>query len=238
MADEWNFLLKTMDAFLLEAETARDEREFNAVVSRLLPEAIPADHPCAIMHLGAEASVPTALSGDPHFLKDFSEYFRYRLPFDEKYAQSRAAIDFEEFRDCEYMVDFLKPNGIRHVLGAYRGYIPNLLRSRSSPPFSERECRLFHLLVPHLDRLYRYHLRAPLSARDSIRPAELAYNCRILSRREDEIVRLSSRRMTAKEIASQLSISRRTVERHLSNAYGKLGVCDRAGLMAKLYGIE
>ena len=48
-----------------------------------------------------------------------------------------------------------------------------------------------------------------------------------LTEREIEILKLAGRGMTNREIATQLSISARTVQVHLSNVFGKLGVGSR-----------
>jgi two-component system response regulator NreC len=53
-----------------------------------------------------------------------------------------------------------------------------------------------------------------------------------LSPREREIVRLIARGRTNKEIAKRLSISVRTVERHRSSIMNKLGLQNRAELIA------
>jgi DNA-binding NarL/FixJ family response regulator len=53
-----------------------------------------------------------------------------------------------------------------------------------------------------------------------------------LSPREHEIVRLIARGRTNKEIAKRLSISVRTVERHRSSIMNKLGLQNRAELIA------
>jgi DNA-binding NarL/FixJ family response regulator len=48
-----------------------------------------------------------------------------------------------------------------------------------------------------------------------------------LSERELDVLRLTARGMSSKEIALRLQISQRTVEGHLNNIYSKLGVNSR-----------
>jgi DNA-binding NarL/FixJ family response regulator len=48
-----------------------------------------------------------------------------------------------------------------------------------------------------------------------------------LSRRELEVLRLVARGRASKEVAAELRISLRTVEGHLNNVFGKLGVASR-----------
>jgi DNA-binding CsgD family transcriptional regulator len=53
-----------------------------------------------------------------------------------------------------------------------------------------------------------------------------------LSAREAEILRLVARGLSNQEIADSLFLSIRTVERHVTNAYGKIGAHNRAAATA------
>ena len=55
-----------------------------------------------------------------------------------------------------------------------------------------------------------------------------------LTRREREVAKLAATGLSSQTIASRLFLSVRTVEGHLQNAYGKLGVNDRQGLSTAL----
>lgn len=52
----------------------------------------------------------------------------------------------------------------------------------------------------------------------------------VLTPREDEVVRLIAEGLTSREIARELTISVRTVERHRENVLAKLGMRDRTEL--------
>jgi DNA-binding NarL/FixJ family response regulator len=54
-----------------------------------------------------------------------------------------------------------------------------------------------------------------------------------LSTREVEVLRLAATGASNEEIAQQLHLSKKTVERHLSNTYTKLGVRNRAQATAR-----
>ena len=54
-----------------------------------------------------------------------------------------------------------------------------------------------------------------------------------LTPREEEVLREAMRGLASAEIADTLCISRRTVEKHLENIYGKLGVDSRGAAVAK-----
>ena len=53
-----------------------------------------------------------------------------------------------------------------------------------------------------------------------------------LSRRQQEVLRLLSLGKTTREIAAELVLSERTVERHISDIYGKIGANNRAAAIA------
>jgi DNA-binding NarL/FixJ family response regulator len=71
------------------------------------------------------------------------------------------------------------------------------------------------------------HLDASLLSRDT-RPAPPAG----LTEREVEVLRLIAAGLTNNEIAGELYLSAKTVSRHLSNIFTKIGVSSRAGATA------
>jgi DNA-binding NarL/FixJ family response regulator len=56
-----------------------------------------------------------------------------------------------------------------------------------------------------------------------------------LTSREVEVVRLAAAGRSNREIALQLFLSEKTVARHLSNVYAKLGISSRAAATAYAY---
>ncbi|MGA2766471.1 MAG: helix-turn-helix transcriptional regulator [Spirochaetia bacterium] len=62
----------------------------------------------------------------------------------------------------------------------------------------------------------------------------IATKFRTLSRREAEVCCLVAHRLDTSEIAACLSISRRTVEKHLEKIFQKLGVQSRGQLRCRL----
>ncbi len=56
-----------------------------------------------------------------------------------------------------------------------------------------------------------------------------------LTDREAEVLRLVSTGLTNRGIAGRLSLSEKTVARHLANIYGKLGLSSRAAATAYAY---
>ncbi|WP_255315019.1 response regulator transcription factor [Rhodococcus koreensis] len=56
-----------------------------------------------------------------------------------------------------------------------------------------------------------------------------------LSAREVEVLRLVASGMTNQDVAEHLSLSKKTVARHLSNIFAKIGVTSRAAATAYAY---
>jgi DNA-binding NarL/FixJ family response regulator len=75
------------------------------------------------------------------------------------------------------------------------------------------------LLMPHVAEACRREQRARTAA-----DAAAALN---LTAREVEVLQLLSEGLLARTIAARLGLSPRTVHKHLSNVYSKLGVHDR-----------
>jgi DNA-binding NarL/FixJ family response regulator len=61
----------------------------------------------------------------------------------------------------------------------------------------------------------------------SRRPEGAAQQVELLTSRELEVLRLAARGLTNRAIGHALEISHRTVQGHLANIYGKLGVNSR-----------
>lgn len=79
---------------------------------------------------------------------------------------------------------------------------------------------------------HRLVVAAGMSGHMNIIPGE---NRADLTAREAEILRLVAAGATNAEIATQLTLSRRTVEGHLHHVFGKLGVTRRSGLATVLH---
>lgn len=116
----------------------------------------------------------------------------------------------------------------------------NLLLNRPwrGRQMSQREQAILFSLRPHLLNLYSIHAKLTDQTRGHLFAAELAADCRLLSKREAEIARLLCQRLSAAEIATKLLISPYTVQRHIANIYEKLKVGNRRQLLIKMLGNE
>ncbi|MBD0746776.1 LuxR C-terminal-related transcriptional regulator [Streptomyces sp. CBMA152] len=72
----------------------------------------------------------------------------------------------------------------------------------------------------------RRRIAATRPPQEAARPGDLA----ALTRREGEVAALVSEGLTNRQIAQRLQVTEKTVQMHLSNAFGKLGVTSRAAL--------
>lgn len=113
----------------------------------------------------------------------------------------------------------------------------SVVLNRRGPDFDERDRERLDLLRPHLAFLYRLACRATALPRgeppavpsptlpDSSPPG--------LTLREAEVMRWLARGKTDAEIAALLSISPRTVQKHLEHVYVKLGVETRTAAVMR-----
>ncbi len=116
-----------------------------------------------------------------------------------------------------------------------KGFSIGFMRSGQGG-ITTRERKILAALQPHIVNFFSFMSRRETLSPDHYFAAELARDCRILSRREAEVAVLLCKRLRAREIATVLLISPRTVERHIEHIYEKLDVSDRRGLLVKLLG--
>ena len=110
--------------------------------------------------------------------------------------------------------DDLRPTGYSYSVEVVLPSPPSLrwavLLGRSDRDFTNRECDLLVLLLPHLTEAYR-----------KVRLVS------VVTPREREVLTLVAEGLTNREIGKRLGISPGTVRSHLEHAYPKLGVGTR-----------
>lgn len=103
--------------------------------------------------------------------------------------------------------------------------------------FSERDCQRLELVRPHLAFLYHHARQGVASAPGDLVPthpvSELAMSPPGLTTREADVMFWLACGKTDVEIAAQLSISPRTVQKHLEHIYVKLGVETRTAAVMR-----
>lgn len=142
-------------------------------------------------------------------------------------------IDCRHYPQDEFINDFVAPQGIAGYMGDYyrppqgKGFVHFAINfSRFRPDIVERNADRLSTVHPLIQAIFN-----GLASRVSPTPevgAIIRGPFGRLSSRENEVARLLARRMTAKEIAEALCISRRTAEAHIAHIYHKIDVNDRA----------
>jgi DNA-binding CsgD family transcriptional regulator len=226
------FPWKRISDFVLDVGAAVDLADFHARVIHGIGELVPFDvEGMSFVHQGADGPV-CAVGGEPFRVRAFNDYYRYRLPCGGDFVHSPWVTDYRACEGSELVAEWVRPAGIARTLANRSvGYVLALSRSRNAPRFSEREVAIHRVVTRHLHNLFATHQRI---ARPAVTMAELSPSRGLLSRRESEVARLLVLRLSAREIAWRLAISRRTVERHVAAIYDKLDINCRKSLIELL----
>jgi|SRR5882757_181836 len=151
-----------------------------------------------------------------------------------------------QLRRLQLYVDFYAPRGtvdqLLCVASLDRRHANTLAFNRSRRGFGARERDIVELVTPHwgqaMDRRARTAaLTASVRrmARHADRLDEALTGLPTLTRCEREVVEQVANGLTDREIARSLTISPRTVHKHLENVYRKLGAGNRTSLVAMLH---
>lgn len=133
-----------------------------------------------------------------------------------------AVLALSAYDDDEYIFGLLEAGAAGYLLKTASG--DELIQAIQAVHRGEP------VLDPVVTRKVINRFRFPGRASGRDRPSER------LSEREIGIIRLAARGMSNKEIADELSLSKRTVEGHLRSIFNKLGVGSRTE--AVLYGLR
>ena len=234
---------------LAEVGAADDLDGFCSRVLERIPDLMPVE-PSAVsfaMKATGESYIRGAISFPQDWKDRYNNYYWSLTPVypvPDWAATMMVVTDWRDYRHTEFVTDFLFPQDIGFSTCLYfstpgrRPYAFAFLlnRSRRGRQLNESELSILRCLQPHLFNLYNIHVKLANLAPRQLYAAELALDCRRLSKREAEVARLLCQRLSAPEIASRLLISARTVESHIANIYEKLRVGNRRELMMKLLG--
>lgn len=138
------------------------------------------------------------------------------------------------------------PLGVEHqiafTLPSPRGHVLGVALSRSGHDFTDLERDVLNRARPFLIQLYRnaMALTALRASAEQRRPesVERRLSRAGLTRREAEVVRLVAEGRSNQQIADRLTVSVRTVHKHLENAFRKLGVRSRSEAAAQIWAVS
>ncbi|MGZ5084942.1 MAG: helix-turn-helix transcriptional regulator, partial [Usitatibacter sp.] len=155
------------------------------------------------------------------------------------------SLSRRDFRRTPLYADYYRRVGLEHAM-AVPLYVDSrtlvsIVLNRRGLDFSERDRERLELLRPHLGFLYRQACADTAAAQPQpaplrlapVRPDPVAPG---LTVREGEVMHWLSCGKTDAEIAALLSISPRTVHKHLQRIYEKLGVETRTAAVVRALG--
>lgn len=138
----------------------------------------------------------------------------------------------------EFLIDFLKPQGIAHgtLLWSHSGprdlAVVGLWRGRDLNDFTETEAAAGEILASVLAAaLERFGAELPGAGTAGGYQTPACYS---LTPREDQVGMLVCRGLSNKDIGARLGLSVNTVETHLKSIYRKCGVDSRTALAHRL----
>lgn len=225
-----------------------DTDEFGHELLRALHRAVPSDW-VSLTDIGADPDTIWGLVDPPLTItieqqQAFSRY-AYQNPLIERIAQTRdgRAIRFSDLitpeklhaREIytqyyslvgvEHQIAFTLPHDKDRILGVA------LSRRANAEDFSDGERDLLNEARPFLIQAYRNAVRYSelLATARPTRIPELEQLVALgLTRRQAEVLQLLAAGVGEREIATQLGISQRTVQKHLQRCYRHLGVNNRS----------
>lgn len=184
-----------------------------------------------LAHIGGIAPSDIAAS--------FNSYYRFRFPpFFKDWHHSPEIMDWRPMDSSEFAVDFMWPNGCWKSLNHHP--VPgqqirlSIHRSRSSSNFLESDVDTLGLVDSYLNGIYSAFDKKGDTLNPKLSAEAIAERFPLLSRREAEVSSLIACRLNTAEIATNLFISRRTVEKHIESIFEKLDVRSREQLRWRL----
>jgi DNA-binding CsgD family transcriptional regulator len=154
-----------------------------------------------------------------------------------------ALLDLRALRCLPLYVDYYQPFKINDQIfcAAYHGgrhdWVLTFARSRRG--FSRRDHAVVNLMTAHLYQTVAHRERL-VALRTAVRNVirqnnqldRASSNLAKLTTRERDVIEHLSHGLTDREISRSLAISPRTVHKHLEHIYRKLGLTNRASLLA------
>lgn len=148
-------------------------------------------------------------------------------------------VSWRDFQRSALYGDYHRCIGLEYAIAVplFRDHrtLASVVLNRRGLDFNGREREWLDLLRPHLAFLYR-HARKAAASPPSETPVPVLtedINPPGLTRREGEVMHWLARGKTDAEIAALLSISPRTVQKHLEHVYVKLGVETRTAAVMR-----
>jgi DNA-binding CsgD family transcriptional regulator len=213
---------------------------------------VPSDHGVAVPNMnlqeirqrvGRPNSRMFTLNAPPGYWDNYVEYYEALDPRQYKdYYMAHSGVvtvDHVSLYKTEFGHDFLRKYGVRYCLclsnlaqNAGTGFLLSLYRG-GKKSFAETEIEAASALFPHIQKLARLATGGAALSASRAREAAAAAG---LTVREQEVAVLLSERMSIREIADRLFISRHTAAKHMQHIYWKLNADGRSDVRRLLVG--
>ena len=142
------------------------------------------------------------------------------------------SVPLTAFRDRPVYSEYYRGLGIDHVVAVPIIANPRLVMSfvlnRRGRDFADSECALLDRIRPSLASLYRFAVARAAP------PAGIGTPGVPLTPREEEVLSWVAAGKSDRQVAALVGASVRTVQKHLANAYVKLGVENRTAAAMRL----
>ncbi len=179
------------------------------------------------------------------------ERLTHQHPLIRHYAQTRESrprmisdfLSLREFRRLDLYNEFFRQVAVNFQMAvtipSSNSLVIGIALNRTRRDFSARDRAVLDLIRPHLALAYRNAaerttLRERAEAAERALWSSPAQDLASLTRREHDVLVLVADGKTNPQIAHRLSVSPRTVQKHLEHLYDKLGVRTRTAAAMKL----
>jgi DNA-binding CsgD family transcriptional regulator len=179
------------------------------------------------------------------------ERLAHQHPLINHYARTRERrprkisdfLSLREFRQLDLYQEFFRDVAVNYQMAvtipSANGLVIGIALNRTRRDFAERDRSVLDLVRPHLVQAYR-NIAERSTLRERAETAERALWAASatllgsLTAREHEVLVLVADGKTNHQVAGRLSVSPRTVQKHLEHVYDKLGVRTRTAAAMKL----
>lgn len=147
--------------------------------------------------------------------------------------------DWTSYKNDEFIIDYIKPQGLRYSIGFGLHDIYNSLKitcildRTNYGRFTDKELTVLNLVRCHLNNLHK-NFYVNISDNNISNIEGIVKFQKVLTSREAEIVELLKKGVTPVNISQKLCISLTTVYKHIAHIYKKLNVSTRQELLIKL----
>jgi DNA-binding CsgD family transcriptional regulator len=214
---------------------------------------VPCDY-ASLNQVGQGPSQNWSIVEPPMPIESFEVFYRlaHQNPLAERHLRTRDGrpyrisdlVTAEQFHQTDLYREFYAPIGVEYqisfALPSNGEEILAIALSRRETDFSDQERELLAVARPHLIQIYRNALHhSDVLSRQVLRSAPFADQRTLqdlgLTPAQAKVLGLIASGRSTSDIAGELQISERTVQKHLQDVYRRLGVSDRSAAIHRAW---